>query len=76
MLHLRENVQPTSTPAWRRELHLEAVGNLRESNTAMENGPFIGDVPMKTSIDSGFSSQPCLMTPDGISLWIIPLCVF
>ena len=28
----------------------------------MENGPFISDIPIKTSIHRGFSSQPCLIT--------------
>ena len=32
---------------------------------AMENGPFIGDYPMNTSMHRGFSSQPCLMKPEG-----------
>ena len=33
---------------------------------AMKNAPFIGDFPNKTSMHRGFSSQPCLMTPEGI----------
>ena len=35
---------------------------------AIENGPFVGDFPNKTSIHRVFSSQPCLMTPEGLSL--------
>ena len=41
----------------------------------MENGPFIGDFPIKTSIDKGFSRRPCLITRGYIeysSIW----CVF
>ena len=28
----------------------------------LENGPFTSDFPINTSIHSGFSSQPCLIT--------------
>ena len=31
----------------------------------LENGPFIGDFPIETSISSGFPSQPHLMKPEG-----------
>ena len=31
----------------------------------MEHGQFIGDFPIETSIHEGFSSQPCLMKPEG-----------
>ena len=31
-------------------------------NMAMENGPFVSDVPSKTSIHGECSSQPCLIT--------------
>ena len=34
---------------------------------AMENGPFINDFPIKTSIQCGDCPWPCLMTPDGSS---------
>ena len=31
----------------------------------MENALFTGEIPTKTSIHRRFSSQPCLMKPDG-----------
>ena len=33
-------------------------GTLGLSNVALENGPFISDSPIKSSISRGFSSQP------------------
>ena len=32
----------------------------------IENGPFVDDVLIKTSIYRGFSSQPCWMKPEGM----------
>ena len=37
----------------------------------LENGPLISDFPNKTSIHKGFSSQPCLMKPEGTRMTMI-----
>ena len=42
--------------------HPKKRDTLRQSNMAMEDGPFLSDFPNKTSIQRGFSSQPCLIT--------------